>query len=470
MTEENLGKKKKFNKVVLSKIHRISAWMLSVFSIATIVTGYIQTAHLAKNKYLAADIHRVFEWCFLGSLVLHLIFSYIFGKIKWKRSFKAIRHGRNLDIHIPRVLQHISSWIILAFGLLVVMSGLVEYRVFNNLWGSAITFGFHRKFDLALTIFIILHITLGMRFFLMRQHLSTKKTFGIMFLVLIILTFPIIQFELIKKNRQISFFRYNEDPNSILITEELYPFKPDRVTQYRPDLFVPGYFSLWDIFVHTAELEDWDLSFHFNESLNTYVINSLEGHDSWWYFAYYDGGWEELNAYRMDHFLWKPQTTLVMYHRPASEISNIHQKFFEEYQRLAQNNGTIIIPDVIITGETEHYEFHNVSVKAFNTRNDTLQNGVITALDVLLSLEELGEIIVSLTYYSEIRTFFGEYITVGNYWVSRIGLDSAYQNCGWVYEEGSQDYPLFTGNHIHVPSDIRILNSPEYESWFWICV
>ena len=41
---------------------------------------------------------------------------------------------------------------------------------------------------------------------------------------------------------------------------------------------------------------------------------------------------------------------------------------------------------------------------------------------------------------------------------------------GFVYEAGSLYYVGFRGNHIHLPSDFRILNSPYYVEFFWICI
>ena len=51
-----------------------------------------------------------------------------------------------------------------------------------------------------------------------------------------------------------------------------------------------------------------------------------------------------------------------------------------------------------------------------------------------------------------------------------INDDKSQGRCGFVYEEGSNEFRRFDGNHIHIPSDYRILNSPEYMEWFWICI
>ena len=57
-----------------------------------------------------------------------------------------------------------------------------------------------------------------------------------------------------------------------------------------------------------------------------------------------------------------------------------------------------------------------------------------------------------------------------SYWIEAINDDTSVGRCGFVYEEGSNRYQGFNGNHIHIPSDSRVLNSPEYVEWFWICI
>ena len=59
---------------------------------------------------------------------------------------------------------------------------------------------------------------------------------------------------------------------------------------------------------------------------------------------------------------------------------------------------------------------------------------------------------------------------VKDYFIVRINNDHSVGRCGFVYEEGSEKYDGFLGNHIHLPADIRVINSPEYEKWFWICI
>ena len=138
----------------------------------------------------------------------------------------------------------------------------------------------------------------------------------------------------------------------------------------------------------------------------------------------------------------------------------------EETLRKENNDGKIIIPEVKIYGKTFSKEFTDVEVTAHNLRDDVFQQGVITAIDVILSLADQGELTYELNWYDSI----GQASVVRSYWVDTIDNDTAEGYCGFVYESGSNNYIGVDGNHIHLPSDTRILNSPEYLAYFWICL
>jgi len=146
-------------------------------------------------------------------------------------------------------------------------------------------------------------------------------------------------------------------------------------------------------------------------------------------------------------------------------LESIYNTFREEVTRLENNNGSVVIPNVIITSPNNNLNFQDVEVTAHNLRNDTLQDGVITAIDVIMSLGDQGLITYELNWYETIGS-----AVVKNYYVDGINTDLAFARCGFVYEVGDLDFDGFSGNHIHIPSDIRIITSPDYEEWFWICI
>jgi hypothetical protein len=240
-------------------------------------------------------------------------------------------------------------------------------------------------------------------------------------------------------------------------------FDPNEVETVRPDIFAGNHFSLFDILVHLDTEGVIDLEYHFDEEMNTHVVDKINGVGNWWYWAYYHMGWQETNNFRMDHYPYKDKMTIHMFREDPSRVSKIHQYFKEEVTRRASNDGKVIIPTVTLRLRTKTLTFNDVEVTAHDLRNDTFQEGVITAIDVILSLSDQGKITHKLTWYEKIGN-----AEILNYFVDGINNNIAQGTCGFVYEEGSEK--LRWGNHIHIPSDYRVLNSPDYEEWFWICL
>jgi hypothetical protein len=243
-----------------------------------------------------------------------------------------------------------------------------------------------------------------------------------------------------------------------------FEYDPKQVATVKPDIFQEGKFSIFDILVHLNDNGKIDMEYHFDESTNTHVIDGINGKDNWWYMAYYDGGWPEDNVFRMDHYPHKANMYIRLIREDKDKIENIYRIFRDEVQRVQQNN-KIIIPRVVIRGTSNELVFQDVEVEPHNLRNDMLQNGTITAIDVIMTLGDMGLITYDLQWYTTIGT-----AEVKNYFIDGINEDKSQGRCGFVYEEGSYDYTGFRGNHIHIPSDIRVINSPEYMEWFWICI
>jgi hypothetical protein len=242
-------------------------------------------------------------------------------------------------------------------------------------------------------------------------------------------------------------------------------FNVDEVATVRTDLFNPGHFSIFDILVNLDNDNKINMEYHFDGEMDSYIIDSINGIENFWHIAYYDGGWPEGNVFRMDHYPYKPKMYIELYQSSSTKLNKIYNTFREELTRNNNNNGTTIIPEVFIKTPSNQYHFIDVEVTAHNLRNDFFQNGVITAIDVIMSMGDQGLITYDLKWYEEIG--FAE---IKNYYVESINGERAYGSCGYVYEAGDNDFKGFTGNHIHITADIRIITSPEYEEWFWICL
>ncbi len=245
-----------------------------------------------------------------------------------------------------------------------------------------------------------------------------------------------------------------------------FTFDPGEVKTVRPDMFREGYFSIFDVLVHLADRGQIDLEYSFAEAMNTHVIEDLSGHSWWWYDAYYDGGWRERSVFRIDHYPYKDNMTLNLVKVTLQHLEPIYRTYRDEVERRQAHGGRVIVPEVIIVGRKETLVFGEVEVRAHNLRSDMFQPGVVTAIDTILSLAEAGKITYDLQWYESI----GSAGVVKSYWVNRINLDASLGRCGFVYEAGDKAFEFFLGNHNHIPSDIRIINSPQYVKYFWICI
>jgi len=247
---------------------------------------------------------------------------------------------------------------------------------------------------------------------------------------------------------------------------------PTDLQQARPDLFQPGRFSVFDVIARLGEGGDIDLVSHYDEEAATHVVDSINGSDRWWYEAHYDSGWFERNAFRIDHYPVKNGTTIRLSRISSRQWNGIHDEFREETSRLAANGGSVIVPSVVTQGpRRQSLKFENVAVTAHGVRSDIFRSGVITALDIILSLGEQGALDeVGLTWYDQI----GAADPVDHYFIERIVAGElrfqASGGCGFVYEVGSTAFDGFAGSHIHIPTDARIIVSPEYALWFWLCL
>jgi hypothetical protein len=192
-----------------------------------------------------------------------------------------------------------------------------------------------------------------------------------------------------------------------------FAFDTGRVETVRPDIFRTGHYSLFDVLVQLDKQGDISLEYHFDEALDTHIIDSINGKSNWWYEAKYSGGWFERSAFRMDMYLYKNGTKMRMEQRNGDFFAKLYQSFADEVTRLVKNGGEVIIPTITLG----HKKYEDVRVTPYNVRSDVLQPDVITALDVVLSLGEQGEVKkLKVTWYENI----GSANPVDNYFIELI--------------------------------------------------
>jgi hypothetical protein len=438
--------------------------MLLLLAIATVVSGYSLTRHLT-DRYLTSLIHLWTEIFFIGTLITHILLSLAIP-FYWSNIWKKIRSQKATPNNWLRIIQRLSGYTMVFFALIVILAGLNWYGIGL---GDLLPFTIHRHIEIYLILLIILHSIIGLKFALARKQIKGPLIGLSLAIIIIFASMLVVQFDAIRPELDLPPENGGPIERNVRVTinDEIYTFDPNRIVTVRPDIFQPGHFSIFDILVFLDNESQIELEYHFDPTANTHIIDSLNGIEYWWYWVYYDGGWVEHNVFRMDHYPWKEQSTVNYFLSTQSEIGEILGVFRNEIAEREAMGDTLIIPEVTINGLTLDRVFYNVSVTPHNLRNDVFQRDVITAIDVIMSMGDQGLIDYELNWYDSIGDYAG---VVRSYWVETIDNDTATGGCGFVYECGSRYFRFFGGNHIHLPSDTRVINAPQYLLWFWICL
>jgi len=430
------------------KIHRATSWLITLFALITILLGYAATRRWFPEYELFLLLHGVTGWILPGLLLVHFIFSIIYLKLNLRKIIKGLKNERTSGTSSLRLLQRITKWGIIILVILLSLSGLTYYPWFVAIFGDFFEFTLHIDFDLILSIFMIVHVGIGAKFFLIKRKITHWSTdLSIIFLVILILSMSVA----------IDLPTGLGDPH-VRIDRTIFNYDPAEVETARPDLFQNGSFSVFDVLLHLDSKGQIELNYHFNTSMDTHVIDSLNGENNWWYYTYYSGGGRESNVERIDHYPWKPGAMIGLYQESVSFIQHTYSTFKEEVDRLNNNNGSIVIPTVYVSGQFFNETFYNLTVLPHNLRNETFQLDVITAIDVIMTLGDLGNITYELEWHESFRS--ASY--VHSYFVSKINDEETAGRCGFLYD--------VSGSYIYLSADERILTSPESVNFYWGCL
>ena len=456
----------------LVTLNRTASWILTLISAVMLATGYIIT-RLPVDRGIYSNIHTNLCYLFTVVFIVHFYISVFVIRYPWRRTLENVLRGKAGKWTWIKLTQRISAWVIIFGAGVLIITGLGWYGI---LWRT-IPFTNHRIHDLLAGVSIIIHVATGAKSAFTRMQIGGQSVNLLLVLLAVILVLAVLyadSYVLRGKGNNKPIVIEGEVPNgtlsvlegSIRIGDESFTFNSEEVNTSRPDVFNPGYFSIFDVLLHLSERDEIELVHHFDDSMNTHVIDSMQGNQYWWYYAYYSGGWTEQNVFRPDLYPWKDGMNVEFYNVNKAILDERKKIWREEVNRTHENEGKIIIPMVKLKGKSFNLEFEDVEVKANNLRSDMFRNGTITAIDVIQTLGEVKLIDYELKWYEEIGTAR----IVKNYWVESINGDTHSGRCGFVYEAGDTRFTGFSGNHIHLPSDIRVINSPEYIHYFWICI
>jgi DMSO/TMAO reductase YedYZ molybdopterin-dependent catalytic subunit len=168
VTQGRLSKSGKFNPV---QINRQISWVLVFTSIVNYLSGYGQTILNIKNPVFLLG-HQIFGVFFSFLTLFHIFISVFIVRYRWRESINKLRSGEASFLYWLKFIQRVSGWGIIIPAFLVVVSGLDWFKVGT---GTIIPFISHIRYDIFLSLSIILHTATGLKFALMRRRQGKKQ-------------------------------------------------------------------------------------------------------------------------------------------------------------------------------------------------------------------------------------------------------------------------------------------------------
>lgn len=287
--------------------------------------------------------------------------------------------------------------------------------------------------------------------------------------------------------------------SSAVIRGREYSFNPGdhAVPTVRPDIFAPGYFSLFDMLLFVAERNSIPIAYHWDEDCQTHFIDSVDGiAGNFWYHFSYDAGNGTPNELRFrrqirwDELLWQPGSWIEI--SIGDDLEELRREFTEEIARERQFGH--LVPDVRIQVNASPYrgnppeshritvvkDFQDVLVTPHNLRQDgtdslyrtPYQPGVVTAMDLLFSLQDQGKLdLVGTAYFTHLAGKVMESYRVRALGFPDEGLAHASGNQGFVYTTGNGTRNRLANDadrKQHVHADIQVIHAPDFALWRWI--
>lgn len=260
-----------------------------------------------------------------------------------------------------RIINYVVDVILLFAIILLIVTGIIKYPPIQQLLSinpanmpyleiSTI----HDLSGLVMLFFGIVHILLHLPW-LRKTTKSIAKRGPRIIIVVLVLVFvctAVVSIAYLSWNDENE--KAVEDRQLESVSEEIlrietvgdFSFEPAEISTMRGDLFDDEQFSIFDIAVYLDRTGVIDMKYHFNETIDSYVIDSINGIKGWWYKV--NGGEAYLNeGIFIDRFAYDDQYTYELVSIEENELYDIYGKSDEVVQEDVDDEIIALAEDTI---------------------------------------------------------------------------------------------------------------------------
>ncbi len=156
---------------LLFRLNRRISWFLMLISVIVLLTGYGSTIMDFESPLITWG-HRILGAVFGLLITIHMFISVVLLRFRWRSALKSLLVGRAGHLTRLRLVQRFSGWALILSASLVLLSGLDWFKVGT---GWLIHFALHVRYDILLSVSIVVHSSVGLHFALKRRRAGQRK-------------------------------------------------------------------------------------------------------------------------------------------------------------------------------------------------------------------------------------------------------------------------------------------------------
>lgn len=154
----------------LIKFNKLLSWILLEVTIVMVSSGYAMT-FIGVNIPAFRAVHIIFDLLFAAAFLFHMIITTVVIRFKWRATLGSLLSGTTEPVTLLRVVQRFSGLMLLTAGGLQILTGLDWFKLGLS---RILPYPLHRINDFYLLLSLIVHVSIGIHFALVRRRLGLQ--------------------------------------------------------------------------------------------------------------------------------------------------------------------------------------------------------------------------------------------------------------------------------------------------------